>query len=96
MPRLSRLRQHLVPLASTLLVLVVDAVRFLQLCLCSRTSFASENLSLRMQLAQYQARQIIPHRSIHATRMAGSCTCTLRIMETNPSGGINVARTRRS
>jgi Homeodomain-like domain len=70
MPSLSRLRQHLMLLASTLLALGVDAVRFLRLCLRSHTSLAAENLFLRIQLAQYQARHTKPHHSAYATRIA--------------------------
>jgi hypothetical protein len=64
MRSLSRLRQHLLPLASTLLALGVEAVRLLRL------SLEAENLFVRIQLAQYQARHIKPHCSTHATRIA--------------------------
>lgn len=48
MPSLSCLCQHLLPRASTLRALGVDAVRFLRLCLRSRTSLAAENFFLRI------------------------------------------------
>jgi putative transposase len=48
--------------------LLLDAVRFLRLCLHSPTALAAENLFLRKQLALYQERQIKPRRATAATR----------------------------
>jgi hypothetical protein len=50
--RLQRFR-HLFQLASTLLTLIVDALRYLGLCLCPSPALAAENLFLRKQLALY-------------------------------------------
>ncbi len=44
MPSLSRLSQPLLPLATTVLVLGLDATHSLRLCLRSRTSLVVENL----------------------------------------------------
>lgn len=68
MPSLSRLRQYLMPLAFTLFALGIDAVRFLRLCLCSRTALTAEDLFLRKQLALYQARHVTLQRPTNATR----------------------------
>jgi putative transposase len=54
----------------TLLVLLLDAARFLVLCLRPAPALAAENLFLRKQLAQYQERQVNPRRANDATRMA--------------------------
>jgi putative transposase len=64
------LLRHLVQLAYTLLTLVVDAVRFLGLCLRSPTTLAAENLFLRKQLAMYRERNVKPRRATNATRIA--------------------------
>src|SRR5439155_7195573 len=53
MTRLSRLLSNLILFAYILLTLVVDAARFLWLCLRSPTTLAAENLFLRKQLALY-------------------------------------------
>jgi putative transposase len=66
---LSSLR-HLIPRARTLLMLFMDAWRFLRLCLRPSPALAAENLFLRKQLALYQERQIKPRRPTQATRMA--------------------------
>jgi putative transposase len=52
-----------------LLTLVVDAVRFLRLCLRSPAGLAAENLFLRKQLAMYQERQVKPKRATDTTRI---------------------------
>ena len=54
----------------TLLVFLLDAARFLVLCLRPAPALAAENLFLRKQLAQYQERQVKPRRANDATRMA--------------------------
>ena len=53
-----------------LLVFLLDAARFLVLCLRPAPALAAENLFLRKQLAQYQERQVKPRRANKATRMA--------------------------
>ena len=76
MIRCPSLLRHLIPRARTLLMLLMDAWRFLRLCLrpspvrCSLLSRPAENLFLRKQLALYQERQIKPRRPTQATRMA--------------------------
>jgi putative transposase len=54
----------------TLLVVLLDAARFLVLCLRPAPALAAENLFLRKQLAQYQERQVKPRHANDATRMA--------------------------
>lgn len=54
----------------TLLVFLLDAARFLVLCLRPAPTLAAENLFLRKQLAQYQERHVKPRRANDATRMA--------------------------
>jgi hypothetical protein len=56
--------------ASTLLMLIIDAMRFLRLCLRSSMTLAAENLFLRKQLALYQERQVKPRRGTNVTRLA--------------------------
>ena len=53
-----------------LLAFLLDAARFLVLCLRPASALAAENLFLRKQLAQYQERQAKPRRANDATRMA--------------------------
>jgi len=67
--RLQRFR-HLFQLASTLLTLIVDALRYLGLCLCPSPALAAENLFLRKQLALYQERHVKPRRATNAIRIA--------------------------
>jgi putative transposase len=62
--------RHLVQLAGTLLTLLVDAFRYVGLCLRSPAALAVENLFLRKQLALYRERDIKPQRATHATRIA--------------------------
>ena len=57
-------------LACTLLILLVDAVRFLLLCLRPSPTLAAENLFLRKQLALYQERHVTPRRATNTTRIA--------------------------
>jgi putative transposase len=73
MTRYRNLLRHVVPLACTLLLLLMDAWRFLRLCLRPSPALAAENLFLRKQLALYQERQIKPRRATPATRMALAC-----------------------
>ena len=54
----------------TLLVVLLNAARFLVLCLRPAPALAAENLFLRKQLAQYQERHVKPRRANDATRMA--------------------------
>ena len=62
--------RHLSHLVATLLPLIVDAVRYLGLCLHPSPTLAAENLFLRKQLALYQERQVRPRRATNAARMA--------------------------
>jgi putative transposase len=70
MRRFPRLLRPLIRLACTLLILLVDAVRFLLLCLRPSPALAAENLFLRKQLALYQERYIKPRRATNTTQMA--------------------------
>ena len=67
------LLHHVVPLACTLLMLLMDAWRFLRLCLRPSPALTAENLFLRKQLALYQERQTKPRGATPATRMALAC-----------------------
>jgi hypothetical protein len=49
--------------------LLLDAVRFLRLCLRPGTALAAENLFLRKQLALYQEHHVKPGRATNATRL---------------------------
>jgi putative transposase len=69
MTRLISLLRTLLQLAGTLLTLLVDACRYLRLCLRSPAGLAAENLFLRKQLALYQERHVTPQRTTHATRI---------------------------
>jgi len=62
--------RHLCQLAAILLSLIVDAVRYVGLCLRPSPILAAENLFLRKQLALYQERQVRPRRATNATRIA--------------------------
>jgi putative transposase len=64
-----RLR-HCLQIAGTPLALLIDAARFLWLCLQSPAALAAENLFLRKQLAFYQERHVKPRRATNATRLA--------------------------
>jgi hypothetical protein len=50
-----------------LCILLLDAVRFLRLCLHAPAALAAENLFLRKQLALYQERKTKPRRATAAT-----------------------------
>jgi hypothetical protein len=54
----------------TLLSVLIDAARFLVLCLQPAPALAAENLFLRKQLAQHQECQGKPRRTNDATRIA--------------------------
>jgi transposase InsO family protein len=69
MTKFPRLLYHFTQRACALLILLVDAARFLLLCLCPRPALAAENLFLRKQLALYQERHIKPRRATNATRI---------------------------
>ena len=71
MTHCTRLLRHLIRdilLACTRLMLLVDALRFLLLCLRPNPALAAENLFLRKQLALYQERHIKPQRTTNAAR----------------------------
>jgi hypothetical protein len=61
---------HLGTMTCMLLALLLDAARFLVLCLRPAPALAAEILFLRKQLAQYQERQTKPKRANDTTRMA--------------------------
>src|SRR5262249_21260226 len=62
--------RHVVQVTYTLVMLLVDAARFLRLSLHSPAVLAAENLFLRKQLALYQERHVPPRRATDATRLA--------------------------
>ena len=68
MTRYTRLLHHVLPLAGTLLTLLVDVVRFLRLCLRPAPVLAAANLFLRQQLAFYQERHVTLRRATDAAR----------------------------
>ena len=68
--KLSHRFRHFMQLTAVLLTLIVDAVRFLRLCLRLRPTLAAENLFLRKQLALYQERHVPPRRATNATCLA--------------------------
>jgi hypothetical protein len=63
-----RLR-HLCQLATMLLSLIIDAVRYLGLCLRPSPALAAENLFLRKPLVLYQERQAKPRQVTNAIRL---------------------------
>src|SRR5919199_3969373 len=67
-PRAGLLR-HGYQRACMLIALLLDAARFLRLCLRPSTALAAENLFLRAQLALYQEHQVTPRRAPNATRL---------------------------
>ena len=69
MTRCTHLLRTLLQLASTLLLLLYDGLRFLRLCLRPSPTLAAENLFLRKQLAMYQERHVKPKRTTSATRL---------------------------
>ena len=70
MQKLSYRFRHFMQLTAMLLTLVIDAVRFLRLCLRLRPTLAAENLFLRKQLALYQEHHVEPRHATHAMRLA--------------------------
>jgi putative transposase len=70
MTRFMRLRRNLLRLAGTLLMLLVDVLRFFLLCLRPNPTLAAENLFLRKQLVLYQERHVKPRRATNTTRIA--------------------------
>jgi hypothetical protein len=70
MQKRSRRFCHLMQLTAMLLTLVIDAVRFLRLCLRSPAALTTENLFLRKQLSMYQERQVKSQRDTDTTRIA--------------------------
>lgn len=70
MTRYRSLLHTLIPCACTLLIGLMDAWRFLRLCLRPSPALAAENLLLRKPLALCQARQVKPRRPTQATRIA--------------------------
>ena len=69
MRRFMHLLRPLTDRVCTLLILLVDAVRFLRLCLRPSPALVAENLFLRKQLALYQERHVKPRRATNTTRM---------------------------
>src|SRR5262245_36887273 len=67
MAHLPRIIRQLWQCAVMLCTLIIDAVGFLRLCLCSPTALAAENLFLRKQLALYQECHVKPRRPTDAT-----------------------------
>ena len=70
MTRCTHLPCHLVQLAGTLLILLVDAFHYFRLCLRSPATLAAENLFLRQQFALYRERDVRPRHATHAARLA--------------------------
>jgi putative transposase len=66
----SRQFRHLLQLAASLFTLVLDAFRFLGLCVRPSPRLAAENLFLRKQLALYQERHVRPRSTADVTRIA--------------------------
>lgn len=70
MTRCLHLSRNLRELAKILLTCLVDALRFIGLCLLPRPLLAAENLLLHKQLAMYQERPVTPKRATHAAHIA--------------------------
>jgi hypothetical protein len=70
MRNVSDLFGHVRQLASRLISLSVDAVRYVGLCLRPSPALAAEHLFLRKQLALYEERQVKPRRATDAIRLA--------------------------
>jgi hypothetical protein len=62
--------RHLSQLAPILFLLIVDAMRYLGLCLRPSPTLAAESFFLRKQLALYQERRVKSRRETNATRIA--------------------------
>ena len=61
--------RRLFQLATMLLALTLDALRFFGRCLRPSPRLAAENLFLRKQLVLYQERTVRPRRTTDATRI---------------------------
>jgi putative transposase len=70
MRKCSRQFRHLIYLVTTLIMLIVDTVRYFGICLHPSPTLAAENLFLRKQLALYQEQDVKPKRATNATRFA--------------------------
>jgi hypothetical protein len=70
MTRVVCLFYHMLQLICTLLSLLGDTCRYLQLCLRPAPVLAAEILFLRKQLALYEERQVKPRRATNAVRLA--------------------------
>jgi putative transposase len=70
MTRCTRLLPSFMSLAHMLLMLLLEALRFLFLCLRPTSALAAENLLLRKQLALYQERHVKLRRATNTTRIA--------------------------
>jgi putative transposase len=70
MTRLEHLVRYLLPLAGTLLTLLVDALHYFGLCLRSPAALAAESLFLRKQLALYCERNVKPRRATPTIRIS--------------------------
>jgi hypothetical protein len=70
MARLACTIRQLMQGAGMLCTLLLDATRFLRLCLRRPTALAAENLFLRKQLALYQEHNVKPRRASDATRFS--------------------------
>jgi hypothetical protein len=69
MARLVRTIGHLWQCTGMLCFLLLDATRFLWLCLRPEAALAAENPFLRQQLALYQEHHVKPRRATNATRL---------------------------
>jgi transposase InsO family protein len=69
MLRFRSFARHLGATTYTLLLVLLDAARFLVLCLRPAPDLAAENLFLRQLFAQYQERHVKPRRATNATRI---------------------------
>ena len=70
MQNVSTVFRHIREQVAMLLSLIVDALRYLSLCLRPSPALAAENLFLRKQLALYQERQVKPRQATRAIRLA--------------------------
>ena len=70
MRNVSALLQRVHEPVAMLLSFIVDAVRYLGLCLRPSAALAAENLFLRKQLALYQERQVKPRQATDAIRLS--------------------------
>jgi hypothetical protein len=66
----THLPRHLGQFAGTLLILLLDALRYFGLCLRPPAALAAENLFLGKQLALYRERDVRPRHATRAARLA--------------------------